>query len=165
MGVRSSCEASATNWRRCCSVSFSRASEATAGRERRLDPLEHDVERPGQPADLGGLVGAGHPLVEVARGDGLGRGLDVLERAQAEADQPPAAGQREHERTGGHGELGQEERVQRARLVGDRLRLHEDVAVEAPAGDLGGPHPEGGTAGCDRTRREVGDLRCRRAGS
>ncbi len=85
--------------------------------------------------------------------------LDVLERAQAEADQPPAAGQREHERAGGHGELDEEERVQRAGLLDERLRLHEHVAVGAGAGDLARLHPERGTALGGGARREIGDLR------
>ena len=55
------------------------------GRERRLNALQHDVEGTGQPADLGGVVGPGHPLVEVARRDGVGRALDIFERAQARA--------------------------------------------------------------------------------
>ena len=88
-----------------------------AGGERGLDPLEHHVERPRQPADLGRLVGPGDPLVEVAGRDGVGGALDVLERPQAEPDQPPSAGQRQHEGTGRDGELGQEQGVQGARLV------------------------------------------------
>ena len=95
-----------------------------AGREGRLNPLEHHVEGAGQTADLGGLIGAGHALVEVAGRDGVGGALDVLERAQPEPDQPPAAGQREHQRAGRHGQLGQEEGVQRAVLVDEWLRLH-----------------------------------------
>ena len=95
-----------------------------ARREGRLNPLEHDVEGTGQAADLGGLVGAGHALVEVAGRDGVGGALHVLERAQAEPDQPPAAGQGEHECARGHRQLGQEEGVQGAVLVDERLRLH-----------------------------------------
>ena len=98
-----------------------------AGRERRLDALEHDVEGAGQATDLGGLIGAGHALVEVARGDGLGRGLHVFERAQTEADEPPAAGQGQDQRAGGHGELGQEERVQGAGLVDEGLSHDGEV--------------------------------------
>ena len=102
-----------------------------AGREGRLDPLEHHVERPGQATDLGGLVGAGDPLVEVAGGDGVGRALDVLERTQAEPDQPPSARQGQDERARRDRQLGQEQRVQGAGLVDERLRLHEHVAAAA----------------------------------
>ena len=40
-----------------------------SGSERGLDPGEHHVEGPRQPADLGVVVLAGHPLGEVALGD------------------------------------------------------------------------------------------------
>ena len=125
------------------------------GREGRLNPLEHDVERAGQAADLGGLVGARNSLVEVAGGDGVGRAFHVFERAQAEPDQPPATGQREHERAGRHRQLGQEEGVQRAVLVHERLRLHQHHAA---ALRLTRPYPEGRAARVDRTGGEVGDL-------
>ena len=99
-----------------------------------MNPLEHDVERTGQTADLGGLVGAGHALVEVAGSDGVGRPFHILQRAQTEPDQPPAAGQREHERARRHGELGQEEGVQGAGLVDERLGLHQHaVSRSAPS--------------------------------
>jgi hypothetical protein len=78
------------------------------GRERRLDPLQHDVEGAGQPTDLGRLVGPGDALIEIARRDGVGRALDVFERAQAEPDQPPAPGQGQHERAGRHGQFNEE---------------------------------------------------------
>ena len=61
------------------------------GAEGRLDAGQHDVEGPGQPPDLGLVVLAGDPLGQVAGGDGLGGGLHVAERAQADADQPEAA--------------------------------------------------------------------------
>ena len=120
-----------------------------AGREGGLDPLEHDVEGTGQTADLGRLVGAGDALVEIAGGDGVGGPLDVLERAQAEPDQPPATGQGQDERSGRHGELGQEEGVQRAGLVDERLRLHGDVGRSAPS------PPAPGTAGPPDAMDEV----------
>ena len=126
-----------------------------AGRERRLDPLEHHVEGAGQAADLGGLVGAGNALVEVAGRDGVGRALHVLERAQAEPDQPPAAGQGEDQRARGHRQLGQEERVQGAVLVDERLRLH----LHEVAGELLGAHPEARTTGGHGAGSEVRDLR------
>ena len=104
-----------------------------AGGEGGLDPLEHDVEGTGQAAHLGRLVGAGDALVEVAGGDGVGGPLDVLERAEAEPDQPPSAGQGQDERSGRHGELGQEQGVQGAGLVDERLRLHERRRRSAPS--------------------------------
>ena len=155
MGVRSSCEASATNWRRCCSFSRSRDSEATRAENAAWIRSSMTLRARAKPADLGGLVGAGDTLVEVAGCDGVGRALHVLERAQPEPDQPPPAGQREHERAGRHRELGQEERVQGAGLVDERLRLHlHQAAVE-----LLGAHPEGRTPGRDGVGGEVRDLR------
>ena len=150
--MRSSCEASATNWRRCCSFSRSRDSEATRAEKaawiRSSMTLSARARRPTSV----GLVGTRDALVEVAGRNGVGGALDVLERAQAEPDQPPAAGQGEHERAGRHGELGQEQGVQRAGLVDERLRLHEHVAVLP----FYRPHPEGGAA---RTRWSRGEVR------
>ena len=123
-----------------------------AGRERGLDALEHDVQRTGQPADLGRLLCAGHALVEVACRDGVRRRLDVLEGAQAEPDEPPPARQSQHERDGRHRELGQEQRVQRALLVDDGLGVHSQVAAENPALDLRDLHPEGGPPGAMNRR-------------
>ena len=61
-----------------------------ACREGALDAAQHDVEGPGQTAHLGLAVLSGHPLVELAVGDGPGGPLDVAQRAQAETHQPPA---------------------------------------------------------------------------
>ena len=112
------------------------------GRERGLNPLEHDVEGAGESAHLCRLVGARDPLVEVAGRDGVGGALDVLQRPQAEPDQPPACGEREDDGAGRDRELDEEQGVQRAGLVDQGLRLHEHVAVEVAADDLGRPHPE-----------------------
>ena len=73
-----------------------------------MNPLEHDVEGTGQTTDFGGLVGPGHALVEVAGRNGLGGALHILQRTQAEPDQPPASGQRKHKCAGRDCELGQE---------------------------------------------------------
>ena len=81
--------------------------------------------------------------------------LDVLERAQAEPDQPPAAGQRQDQRAGRHRELGQEQRVQRAGLVDERLRLHETRSPSAPSP----PAPGRRGRRARWTSREVGHLR------
>ena len=124
------------------------------GRERRLNALQHDVERLGQATDLGGLLRARDALVEVAGGDGVRRSLDVLERPQPEANEPPPRREREHQRTGRHGELNQEEGVQRARLVTDRLGLHEDVTTA----QLLCSHPERRASLRDRSSREVDGL-------
>ena len=63
-----------------------------SGRERRLDPLQHDVEGPGQPTHLRRVVGAGHTLIEVSRRDGVGGALDVSEgrSPRRTSHQPPA---------------------------------------------------------------------------
>ena len=83
------------------------------GREGRLDALQHHVQGAGQPPDLGRLVSPGHPLIEVARGDGVGGAFHVFERPQPEPDQPPAGGHGQDQRAGGHGQFNEEERVQR----------------------------------------------------
>ena len=130
------------------------------GRERRLDALEHDVEGPGQATDLGGLVGARHALVEVACGDRLRRGLDVLEGAETEADQPPAAGQSQDECPGGDGELGQEKGVQGARLIDQRLSEDGNVILL-----LDRSHTERRAIGVDGACGEVDLLRAVRLAS
>ena len=73
-----------------------------------------------------GVVGAGDALVEVARRDGVGRALHVLQRAQPEADQPPAAGQGQDQRAGGDGQLNEEQRMQGAGGVADGLGHHDE---------------------------------------
>ena len=130
-----------------------------AGVKGGLDPLEHDVERPRQPPDLGRLVGARDPLVEVPRRDGVGGALDVLQRPQAEPDQPPPGGEREHDGTGRDGELDEEQVVQRARLVDECLRLHQDVAAVGGSRDLGCADAEGRASRSDGARGELGHLR------
>ena len=85
MGVRNSCEASATNWRRCCSFSRNRDSEATRAENAAWIRSSITLSAAGQAADLGGLVRAGHALVEVTRRDGVGGALHVLERTQTRA--------------------------------------------------------------------------------
>ena len=113
-----------------------------ASREGRLNPLEHHVEGAGQAAHLGGLVGAGNALVEVAGRDGVSRTFHVFERAQTEPHQPPSAGQGKHERARRDRQLGEEERVQGAVLIDEWLRLD----LHEVAGELLGAHPEGRAA-------------------
>ena len=92
IGVRSSCEASATNWRRWCSFSLRRASDASRASKaawiRSSMTLRARASRPTSVA----WSAPGYPLVEVPGGDGVGGGLDVLQRPQAEPDEPPTGG-------------------------------------------------------------------------
>ena len=62
-GVRSSWEASATNWR-------SRSSDRVALVEGVLDAAEHLVEGDAELAGLGAGAALGHPVRQVAAGDG-----------------------------------------------------------------------------------------------
>ena len=76
-----------------------------------LDPAEHGVERPGQPADLGALAGMSDPAGQVTAGDRLRGLLDPGERGQAgpDQDEPDAGEQRDADGTGGgvdQGEMG-----------------------------------------------------------
>ena len=62
------------------------------GAERLLDPVEHRVDRRPEPADLGLVVGVGHPGGQVAaRGDLVGGSGHLVERFQAAPDEPLAA--------------------------------------------------------------------------
>ncbi len=84
--------------------------------------------------------------------------LDVLQRPQAEPDEPPTGAEREDDGAGRDRELDEEQGVQRAGLVDQGLRLHEHVAVEVAADDLGRPHPERRTPRGDGARGELGHL-------
>ena len=121
------------------------------GREGSLNPLEHDVERAGQAADLGRLVRAGDALVEVAGGDGVGRALHVLERPQAEPDQPPA-------RRPGRGPARRPSRPAQsgracAACWSGRRSAGPARGRRRSRVSFCGPHPEGRAARRDRRRR------------
>ena len=154
MGVRSSCEASATNLTQVLLVLPQARLGGDTGREGRLNSLEHHVEGAGQSSHLCGLVGAGNALVEVAGRDGVSRALNVFERAQPESDQPPSTGQGEDQRARRDGQLGEEERVQRAGLVHERLRVHQHGAVLR----LDRSHTEGRAARSGGTSGEIGHI-------
>lgn len=124
-----------------------------AGGEGRLDAAEHDVERPGEPADLGALVLAGHPLPQVAGGDRLGHPLHVPQGTEAEVDEPQSTGQCDDHGAAGHGQLDEEEMVEGAPDVTERLGQDEDVAV----GQRGGQDAERGPTGPGRGGVEVHD--------
>ena len=81
-GVRNSCDASPTKRRK---PTFGRG----ARRERSLDLLHHLVQRDAEPADFGVLVDDVDAPGEITRGDCAGRLLHVLQRPQAELDDPP----------------------------------------------------------------------------
>ena len=86
-GVRSSCEASARNWRSRCSVASRSANDVSRS-------PEHRVEGEAELADLRALVGRLDPLREVAGRDRAGRGRHVLEGSQAPAQEQPRARRR-----------------------------------------------------------------------
>jgi hypothetical protein len=80
-GVRSSCDASATNRRsRCSDLSRARNADSVCASIALSD-------RPSRP-DLRLRIGAFHPVRHVARGDRRGRRLDLAEREQAEPHDP-----------------------------------------------------------------------------
>ena len=73
------------------------------GAERLLDPVQHGVDRPAQPAHLGAVVGIRHPRGQVALGgDPLRGARHLAERGQAAADQPaPAHREQQDQRPAG----------------------------------------------------------------
>ncbi len=95
--MRSSCEASATNWR-------SRSSEADFSLEGGLDLGQHRVEGGAEPSHLGGLVLGLDPAGEVPRGDGAGGAGHLVEGPQP----PPDGPQGEDAQRGHHGQGDQE---------------------------------------------------------
>ena len=124
------------------------------GAERGFDPGQHHVERAGQATHLGGVVLSRHPLGQVACGDRLGGRLHLAQGAQTDADQPQSARQRDQHRAAGHRQLDQEQSVQCAPDLAQRLGQDEQV----PVVEDGGPHPERGATGLFGGRREVGGL-------
>ena len=126
-----------------------------AGAEGRLDPGQHDIERPGQPTHLGRVVLTGHPFGQVAGGDRLGRRLHVAQRAQPPPDQPEPAEQGDDDGCPADGQFDEEEMVQGAVDVPERLGHDQPIAVAQHRG----LHPEDGAAGLLGGRIDVGDLR------
>ncbi len=85
-----------------------------------LYAAQHHVQGAGQSADFGLVVLAGDALVELARGDCVGRALHGTQWPQADAHEPPA------QQTGGqqgrrrHGQLDRQQAMQRAGGVAQR---------------------------------------------
>ena len=78
----------------------SRSSDRRRSVERRLDLREHRVQREAEPSDLGALVGGLDAARQVARRDRPGGRADLLERSQADANEPPRQrrdGEQHHE--------------------------------------------------------------------
>ena len=80
--------------------------------ERRLDRPEHGVERVPQPADLGAVVVALDAAREVAAGDRRGRPADVVERTEADPDEPQPEGDERPQDDEGHDDLDRDQPVQ-----------------------------------------------------
>ena len=99
-GVRSSCDASATN---CC---WRRTGALQAG--------QHLVHRHGQAGDLVVAGGFGHPTVEIAEPDRGDLGADPLHRAQRPSDDGP-------DQRGQNGRRGRDDEQQRGPQLGDAL--------------------------------------------
>ena len=112
-GVRSSCDASATNRR-------SRASDAVRSAKACFDLAEHRVEREAEPADLGALVGGFDPARQVAGRDRAGGLAHLLERTQPELHDPPREQREREQHAGGDEHLDQQEMVQRVVDVAHR---------------------------------------------
>ena len=154
MGVRSSWEASATNRRRRCSDSRRRSSEAT--RALKADSIRASMTlrvRARRPTSVVSFS-PGHPLGQVAVGDRLGGRLHVAQGPQADADQPEPAEQGHDDRAAGHGQLDQQQVVERAPDVAQGLGHDQHV----PVVEGRGPHPERRATGLGGRGGEVGDL-------
>ena len=133
-----------------------------------LDLGEHDVQGAGQPADLGGGVLPGHPLGQVACRDGLGGPLDVGERPQPQAHQPPPADQRGDDGAAGDDELDEAQAVEGGldlveglpdgQVPAVRQRREPDPELRPALGGRGGLEDLGGL-GAVRTSALCGVVR------
>jgi hypothetical protein len=119
--VRSSCDASATK---------RRSLRSDASRARNADSIgaQHRVERAPEAPDLRLLVRALDPARQVARGDRLGRRLDLAQRTQTESDDPEAETPDGDEHGPGRQQLDQRQAVQRPVHSGERGGDHEHAA-------------------------------------
>ena len=105
------------------------------GAEGLLDPVQHGVDGPAQPAHLGALVGVGHACGEVALGGDPVRGAGHLaERRQPTADEPSPA---DHEQQDQH-------------TTGDQLGHDHAAHLPGHRRDRPGDHEQG------HARREGG---------
>jgi hypothetical protein len=95
-----------------------------------FDPPEHDVEGARQAADLGVGLRPGDALVELARRDRTGRGLDRPKGPQTDTHQPPASGHGGRQRGRGHRQLNVEQASERA--LGALQRQRDDELGSAP---------------------------------
>ncbi len=120
--------------------------------EGHLDLVDHGVEGPPQLAHLGSLGHHGHPLGEIALGDGAGRFGDPDQGLQIAADHEPRQGPQPHQQNGRHDQLDEQQLAQGALLHG------QGYGDDHHAGSVGqglGHGPIGLGAGAGAGGREV----------
>ncbi len=115
------------------------------GAECGFDAGEHQIEGAGQPSHFGGVVLAGHPLGQIARSDRLCCQFHVPQWSESQTDQPESADERHHHRRRRHRQLDQQQVVQGAADVTERLGHDENLVVT----QLRGAHPKGRTVTLD----------------
>ncbi len=130
-GVRSSCEASARNWRR----RFSVASLCTKAR---WILVEHGVERRRQLVDLGALGADLYTLGQVTAGDLFSRVGHMLEWGEAPSQHQPRPHRKDHQQPHRPQQLDQYQPVERAGDAAGRQSDYDPVPVARPA-DVGQP--------------------------
>jgi len=98
--------------------------------ERLLDPVEHRIDRPGQPPRLGVVARVGHPGGQVTpAGDHVGGARHPVERRQAAADQPAAAHREQGEQNRAGDQLGGDEAADLAAHRAVRPRDQQDAGA------------------------------------
>ena len=98
--------------------------------ERLLDPVQHRVDRPGQPPRLGVVARVGHPGGQVApAGDHVGGARHPVERRQAAADQPAAAHREQGEQDRAGDQLGGDQAADLAAHRAVRPRDQQDAGA------------------------------------
>ncbi len=128
--------------------------------ERLLDPLQHHVDRGGEPGGLGALSGAGHAGAQVAAcGDGVRGGGHPVQWQQAAADQPPTEHDEDGEQQRRRRNLRQHQ-VPHGRMDLAERGRHDDDAVPPRTGhgaQAGGERFEAAGTGGQLVRTELLD--------
>ena len=109
------------------------------GAEGLLDPVQHRVDRPGQPADLLPVIGIGHPRGQVAvAGDQVGGARHPVQRGETAADQPAAARRQQRQQRSAGDQLGDDQAADLARDVAHGAAEEDEVPAERGAGAADG---------------------------